>query len=255
MPLALASRRLKDPSALASAGEAARRMGFAQVFASAVPRDAARAKDALKPLGVTVAGVASAAVEDAREVRGAVAAAARAAAELARPLVVVDLGPARRPATESPDGERAVAATVESFVRELHAALSTWAPLAIALRVDPRDGALVRARETEWLLDALRGRAAGLWLDPARVLRAQGNGGAEGPVAFADRFASRTLGVTIAGAGDDGGGLLEGDGGIDWGTLRQVLPGRVVRVLDVGPLVPEEEVVDARRRFEETLGW
>src|SRR5688500_1989126 len=169
MPLALASGWLRDGAdELSRAAREARRLGFSQVFASVPPRDARRAKDAMRPLDVTLAGIASDAVDDPNALRAAVDRAADTAVTLARPLVVVDVGGA------TAAGARSVEAAVEAWARAVHDAIGAWSGLAIAVRPAGEPSGLFGFRETEWLLDDLAGKPAGLWLDPARATRRHG---------------------------------------------------------------------------------
>jgi hypothetical protein len=250
MPLALASGWLRDGAdSMARAAEAARGMGFTQVFASKPPRDAATGKASLDALGLSLAAVATDPVADLGGLRVSIDRAAQAAAALKRPLVVVDLGGVTAGFGET----REVA--VDRWARSLFDAMRAWSGLAIAVRPGADGGRLFLFPETEWLLDDLVGLPIGLWLDPSRALALQRSAGGPAPVAWADRFAARTLGVAIYGLGTGGGHARPEDDGPAWGTLRDLLPARAARVLDVGPAVPVADVIDARRRFEEELRW
>lgn len=249
MTLALASRWLRDGAdTLQPAAEAARALGFREVFASKPPRDAARAKGLLASLGLGCAGVAADATAAPPALAGAIDRAAEPAAVLRRPLVVVDLGDAVPAANET------VERAVERWARALHAAFGAWAGLAIAIRPSGRKDGIFGLEPTGWLLDDLSSRPVGLFLDPVRALDLERAGAGPGPLAWGDRFGARVLGLAVHGRGPDGKGHARPeDDGPDWGTLLGLVPSRAVRVLDVGPDLSAEEVTDARRHFEEVL--
>jgi len=248
--LALASRWLRDGAgSIGAAATAARSLGFASVFASEPPTDAAKGKGALDALGLSLAGVGAAPVAAAGEVRGAIDRAAAAASALRRPLVVLDLGDAI-----ARKGEAAEEA-VEHFARALFESMRAFSGLAVAVRPAGISSRLFGLRETEWLLDALDRLPIGVLLDPARALSIEREGKGPAPVVWADRLASKTLGVALHGLGSAGGHAHPEGVGSSLGPLPDLLPSRAVRVLDVGPAVPAEDVVDARRKFEEVLRW
>lgn len=249
MALALASRWLRvGADTLTPAAEAARSLGFHEVFASSPPRDAARAKGLLAALGLGFGGVAADATDAPPALGGAVGRAAEPAAVLRRPLVVVDVGDAVPAANES------VERAVERWSRALHAALGAWAGLAIAVRPSGRKDGVFGFEATGWLLDDLASRPVGLFLDPVRAMDLERAGAGPGPLGWGDRFAPRVMGLAVHGRGSDGKGHARPeDGGPDWGTLLGLVPSRAVRVLDVGPGLAAEEVTDARRHFEEVL--
>jgi hypothetical protein len=233
--LALSSDRLGVERAdlLARAAEVAGRLGFRAVHAARPPRDAARARPALERRGLALHGVAAPPLEGIAAVAGAAARASEAAAALRTRVAVLDGGDLAVPAG------RSVEAEVEALARAMHGALAAAPGATIALRPAGPAGRLCGFRECGWLLDALASKAFGLWLDPVRA--------AAGPVAaldWADRYASRTVGIALHAAH-----------GADWGTLRGLVPSRALRVLYADPTASDEEVVDARRRFEEALGW
>ncbi|MCC7139033.1 MAG: hypothetical protein IT460_11480 [Planctomycetes bacterium] len=262
MALSLASGWLRDGVAdLVRTAEAARALGFTGVFASRAPADAAAGRATVRALGLAVAGVQTDPVEDPAALRAALDRAAAGAATLRQALVVVDAGPAR-PRGDGPDGKHARERAVERWSRALHASLSAWPGLAVAWRGSADADGLFRADETAWLLDDHADRPVGLWLDPVRAARRAPTGAAgpeRGPadgdvLAWADRFARRTMGLAVHGVGAGGGHAPPEDGGTDWGTLLGLVPARAARVLDVGPAVPAGAVADVRRWFEETLG-
>lgn len=239
--LALASRRLGDRTGrLAEAVPAAKALGFSRVFASVPPEDAADAKAVLSRLGVTVGAVASPPLAVPAGAAEAVARAANPAAILRARLVVVDAGGLA--VAPFPSAE----AAVEALARALFGALSAWPGLTLAVRHAGGEGRLLGASETEWLLDALAKKPFGLFLDPAR---------AKDPLDWAERFGPRTLGVALPLPGDGTGrDRPEGEKAF-WSTLRDLVPARAERVLDAGPDAPREAVLDARRFFEESVGW
>lgn len=248
MTLALASGWVRGEGAarLADFAPRARGLGFASVFASVPPSDAALARAAAKALGVAVAGIGAPPVTSAEAVAAAVEAAVAPASVLRRPLVVLDVGEA-----VAARGEPAEAAVLR-FSRAIHAALTAHAGLALALRPALDAHGLFGAPEMAWLLDDHRSRPLGLWLDPVRAART--GGGAAAVLAWADRFASRVLGVALHGPGPKGEGHAPPeDADADWGTLGPLLPTGAARVLDVGPAAGADAVVDARRRFEEVF--
>jgi hypothetical protein len=247
--LALASRWIRDGAdTLSPAAEAARSMGFTQTFASRPPRDAARAKGLLASLGVTVGGVAADPTDAPPAFAGAIDRAAEVAAVLRRPFVVADLGDAVAAAHET------VERAVERWSRVLHAAVSAWSGLSIAIRPTGRKDGLFGLEQTAWLLDDLSSRPVGLFLDPVRAMDRELAGAGPTVLAWADRFAARTLGIAVHGRGPDGKGHARPeDDGPDWGTLFDLVPSQALRVLDVGPDVAAEEVIDARRHLEEVL--
>ncbi len=145
---------------------------------------------------------------------------------------------------------------VERWSRVLHAAVSAWSGLSIAVRVSGRKDGLFGFEQTAWLLDDLSSRPVGLFLDPVRILHRERAGAGPTVLAWADRFASRTMGVAVHGCGPDGKGHARPeDDGPDWGTLLHLVPSKALRVLDVGPDLAAEEVTDARRHLEEVLHW
>jgi hypothetical protein len=267
--LALSSGRRGEGSAadLSGAAEDAAALGFRAVFAARPPADAARARGTMERVGVTLAGVAAEPLEAASGVRAACARAAAGAASARTRVVVVDAGDLGVPAGRTAEGE------VEALARGLFEALREASGATIAVRGAGRAGRLLGLVECEWLLEALSGKAFGVWFDPVRVMRRAreeaevareggGGGGGGGPATWgkaaldaAERLAARTVGVAVHGLGDGAGHAHPEDGGPDWGTLRGLLPSRAVRVLDVGPRLSDAEVRDVRRRFEETLGW
>lgn len=251
MALALASRWLRDGAdTLQPAAEAARSLGFKEVFASRPPRDAARAKGLLASLGLAFGGVAADPTAAPPALPGAIDRAAEPAALLRRALVVADLGDAVPAANETP--ERAV----ERWSRGLHAAFGAWSGLAIAIRPSGRKDGLFGLEQTGWLLDDLSSRPVGLFLDPVRAMDLERAGVGPGPLGWGDRFAARILGVAVHGRGPDGKGHARPeDDGPDWGTLLHLVPSKALRVLDVGPDLAAEEVTDARRHLEEVLHW
>lgn len=105
----------------------------------------------------------------------------------------------------------------------------------------------------EWLLDDLP--ALGLFFDPARAQRAWRLGLGPEPAAWADRLASRTVGVFVHGLGSDlaGHGHPE-DGAADWGTLGRSLPHRVPWILDVTHALSAADVEDAIRYLRAMVG-
>ena len=235
---------------LAKAAEAARGLGFSRVHATRPPKDAATVRPVLDRLGLSLEGISTAPVKSLAEVDGALARAAKAAADLRESLVVLDVGGLKVGPKETPE------AAVLALARDLHGAGSTFSGLSIAVRGAARGDGLLGMVEVEWLLDALKGKAVGLWLDPARATALQRAKRPGNALDWADRLAKRTMGVALHGLGPAGEGhALPEDDGADWGTLRGLLSARVPRVLDVGPAVPAGEVADARRKFEEFFHW
>ena len=250
--LALSSGRLGPAGVrdLAATAEVARGMGFSRVHAARPPKDAETARPVLDRLGLALDGVATAPLASVVELPDVLARAARAAAALRERLVVLDAGDLAAGSRETP------AVAVETLARALHGQTATWSGLSIAVRAAARGDRLLGLAETEWLLDALKGKPVGLWLDPARattLLRAKRPGTA---LDWAERLGARTMGVAVHGLGASGKGhALPEDDGADWGTLRGLLSARVPRVLDVGAAVEASDVSDARRHFEEDLHW
>jgi hypothetical protein len=263
--LALSSGRRGAEGAgeLSGAAEEAAALGFRAVFAARPPSDAARARTTMERVGVTLAGVAAEPLESVGGVRAACARAAAAAAAARTRTLVVDAGELAVPAGRTAEGE------VEALARGFFEALREASGATIAVRGAGRAGRLLGLVETEWLLGALAEKAFGVWFDPVRAMRrareeavARGGGDAGAVAAWgkaaldaAERLGPRTVGVAVHGAGDGAGHAHPEDGGPDWGTLRGLLPSRAIRVLDVGPALSDAEVLDVRRRFEETLGW
>ncbi len=260
MTLALASGWLDDRGEsrgarpLLPAAEAAHAMGFSAVYASAPPSDGARARPVLARLGVSVGGGGAAAAAGRHARAAAIARAAEGASSVKARAVAVEAG-------SLPPGATAAAreAAAEALVRALHAALLRWPGLALGMRNGAAPSPCLAFRETEWVLDALRGKPFGLWFDPTRALLCERAERGPTPAAWAERYGSRTVGIFLHGLGRGPGGgsghARPEDDGPDWGTLRGQVPSRATRVLDVGPRVPRDEVVDARRHFEEVLGW
>jgi hypothetical protein len=249
--LSLASRRLgRDARRLGQAAVVARAAGFTRVFASLPPADAAAARPVLEREATALDGVGTVPVASRAELDAALDRAAEAAQALRENRVVVDLGPLAAATGETPE------AAVEALARTLHAGLARWSGVALAVRPAAGPAGLLRLDETEWLLDALSKRGVGAWLDPVRVAAWAEAG--KGPTLLdaADRLARRVAGISLHGPGPtgEGGGLPE-EGAFDWGTLRGLLPARAQRVLDVGPAVPPDAVVETRRRLEEMLGF
>jgi hypothetical protein len=238
---------------LAEAARAAHALGFRAVHAARPPSDVREAREVLEGLDVALAAVAADPVHDATAIPAAVARAAQAASTLRRPLVVLDLGDLAAKARETAE------VAVEGLCRTLHGALSAWPGLGVGVRSTASKDLLFGWREVQWVLDDLDGKALGLWLDPVRALALERAGAGPAPLDWAARHGRRVLGVTVArgsaeGPGDGGHAPPEA-AGLDWGTLRDLVPSRAARVLDVGPSVPAPEVVDARRYLEEVLGW
>ena len=275
MTLALASGWLDDRGEsrgarpLLPAAEAAHAMGFSAVYASAPPSDGARARPVLARLGVSVGGGGARPPGGGRAgarppappppggplaLASAIDRAAEGASSVKARAVAVEAGSLPPGAT---DAEREAAA--EALVRALHAALLRWPGLALGMRNGAAPSPCLAFRETEWVLDALRGKPFGLWFDPTRALLCERAERGPTPAAWAERYGSRTVGIFLHGLGRGPGGgsghARPEDDGPDWGTLRGQVPSRATRVLDVGPRVPRDEVVDARRHFEEVLGW
>lgn len=229
--IALASARL-GPRAdrLDEAAGEALAAGFRRVFASVPPTDDAAARRAIGTLGIALDGVSTAPVATLEEVGRAVDAAARAAALLRTRLVVLDA--AALPAGAAPE------AALERLSRALFDATRRHAGAVIAVRASGGEGRLLDLGAFEALLSDLAKSAVAVVLDPARTADA---------AAWAERLGRRTAGVVLALVGPDG------DGGVDWGTLRGSLPSRAVRVLEAPPTASAGDVVAARRRFEESL--
>jgi sugar phosphate isomerase/epimerase len=254
MTVALTSSwRPEAADRLAEAARLAHGMGFRAVYAARPPADVKEAREVLEGLDVTLAAVGTDRVHDATAIPAAVERAAEAASALRRPLVALDLFDLVAGPRESAD------AAVVRLCRVLHETLSAWPGLGIAVRATGRKDLLVGWREAEWLLDDLSGKAVGLWFDPVRALALERAGAGPAPLDWAARHGRRVLGVTLArgstGGPGDGGHAPPEAVGLDWGTLRDLVPSRAARVLDVGPSVPAPDVVDARRYLEEVLGW
>ena len=249
--LALSSRRVVDDRArLAPVAAVAKALGFRQAFASAPPADSAAAKEVFAKVGISVVAVGANAADGPATLTREVGKAAEAAAALGIRLVVADAWPLPADATEA---AREIAA--QSLARTIHGILSGREGLSLALRVATDAEGLLGFREAEWLLGDLSHTAIGLWLEPARVESGARAGRGVRTLDWADRFGARILGVTIA-PPETGGGLgRPEDSGVDWGTLRESVPSRAARVVDVGPKASDAEVFDLRRRFEEVLGW
>jgi hypothetical protein len=229
--IALASARL-GPRAdrLDEAAGEALAAGFRRVFASVPPGDDAAARKAIGVAGLALDGVSSAPVETLAGVPPAIDAAATAAAALRTRLVVIDA--AALPAGAAPEAD------LERLSRALFDATRRHAGAAIAVRVGARGNALLALAAVEALLSDLATKPVAVVLDPAR---------APDPALWAERLGRRTAGVVLA--------VSDGTGGVDWGTLRGSLPSRAVRVLEAPPSASAAEVVAARRRFEESLGF
>lgn len=250
MSLSLSTAWVRDGAdRLASAAEAAHRLGFHAVHAARPPADAATALSSLRTYGLALTGVSTAPLEVASAVGELVAVAARAAARLRGTLVVVESGGLRGPTRGTVD------AAVEALSRALHAALRAHPGLAVALRTADGSEGLVSFRAAEWLIGDLRDLPFGLWFDPAAALRTERSPGGARVLDWADRYGRSILGVAVHGLGDGRGHARPEDDGPDWGTLLGLLSSRAPRVLEVGPNVPEAEVADARRNLEEVLGW
>jgi hypothetical protein len=206
------------------------------------------AKAVFRRLDVRAVGVSAAPLAATSDAAEAVGEAAPAAAALATPLVVLDAG-----RLACGPGER-IEDAVDAVARALHAIVSAWAGLSVALRPAGAPGRLLGFRETEWLLDALRAKPVGLWFDPARAAALCERGslaGSPAPTAldWADRFGRRVLGVVLSVGedGDPGGSAVSEARG---GTLDDLLPSQAPFVLEAGPEVPRAAVVEARRRCE-----
>jgi hypothetical protein len=210
------------------------RLGFRAVHAARPPVAVPAARRAIEERGLSLEGVAAPPLPRVPAVADAARRAAEAAAALGTRVLVLDGGDLSVPEGRPAEPE------VDALARALFGALAEVSGAAIALRHSGRAGALLGPRECSWLLDALKGKAFGLWFDPARAAAS----GALPVLDWADRFGARTVGI-----------VLDGDEGTDWGTLRGLVPSRAVRVLHAGPEVSDPEVVDLRRRFEEKLGW
>jgi len=248
--LALSTAWVRDGAdRLAAGAEAAHRLGFHAVHAARPPADAGTALPALKTRGIALTGVSTGPLEVATAVLELVTVAARAAARLQGALVVVESGGLRGPTRGT------VEEAVEALSRALHGALRAHSGLAVALRTADGPEGLVSFRAAEWLVGDLRDLPFGLWFDPAAALRIERSPGGPRVLDWADRYGRSILGVAVHGLGDGRGHARPEDDGPDWGTLLGLLPSRAPRVLEVGPNVPEAEVVDARRNLEEVLGW
>ena len=153
------------------------------------------------------------------------------------------------------DPRESAEAAVVRLSRTLHGLFSRWPGLSLALRAAHAPGRLLGFREMDWLLSDNPGKPVGLWMDPARALALERAQAGPSPLDWADRFASRTLGIAVHGLGAGSGHVRPEEAGLDWGTLRGLLPLHAPRVLDVGPSLTSADVVDVRRQFEEMLGW
>jgi sugar phosphate isomerase/epimerase len=244
LSLSLASARLDDAGdRLAPAVEVARALGFQRVHASAPPPDVRAALQALDASGVSLTGLDA---PVGRTTEDALARAVASAAALRTRQVVLESPrvEAERPAARE--------AGVDALARALHGVLSREPGLSVAVRNAAGERDLVGLVEAEWLLSELRRRPVGLWLVPWRA--EAGPSGAKA-LDWADRFGSRLHGVALHGAPGPKGPDLPPAAGVDWVALGALLPARAARVLEVGPHVPDASVVEARRRFEESLAY
>jgi hypothetical protein len=232
-----------DPVRLAPAVAAASEQGFHRVFAAHPPADGAAAKRAAVAAGVSIDGVAA---PVGLEPATGLARAVEAAAFLRVPTVVLESPrvDAARPGARE--------AGVEALARTIHATLSKEPGLRVAVRHGSGKDDLLGIVEMGWLLSELSRVAAGAWLDPWRASR---EAGAPGVLDWADRMGSRVLGLSLHGDPAPRGFDLPSAHAVDWRALREGVPGAVPRVLDVGPHVSAADLVDCRRRFEESLGY
>ena len=250
MPLSLSTRVLAEgPERLGLGAERARALGFASVHAARPPKDAAKARETLVRLGLSLSSLEAPVPERMDAIEEVMALAAAPAALLKRPLIVLDLQALVPGPRESAEG------AIVRLSRILHGLYARWPGLWVAIRAAHRPGRLLGHRETEWLLSDNPGKPLGLWLDPARALALHRADAGPPPLDGADRFAARVLGVSIHGLGDGPGHAPPLETGLDWGTLRGLLPTHAPRVLDVGPSMADGDLVDVRREFEEVLGY
>lgn len=275
--LALSSGFFEEGTSLEIAARRTRDLGL-DALAIAVPGPVPGApRAAVRSVGVSVCAVLlgeTGATDDAFDRRRAQA--VTVAATLRASQLVVeggDLGPGSARALKlaesallgslrgggAPDAADAIAlrgaereGAAARAARALHLAFADGVPLAIRNGGRPGD-LLLQPDEVEWLLDDLPG--LGLCFDPARALRAWRLGLGPEPAAWADRLASRTVGVCVQGLGTDlaGHGHPE-DGGPDWGTLGRSLPHRVPWILDVTHALSAADVDDAIRYVRSMVG-
>lgn len=253
MPVAFSTASLRaGAERLTRGAERARELGFSFVHAATPPTDAATARVALQTHHVTLTAVSTVVVEALETIGPAVDRAAQAAATLKHRLVVVEAGalavPRRVPA------ETAVETSIEDLVRALHAAMHRHSGLSIALKTADGPLRLVGPRESEWIVSALHGKPFGFWFDTAgAVLTERAPDGAKA-MAWADQFGRNVMGVAAHGlAGGTGHGRPEDDG-LDWGTLRGLVPSRAPWVLDLSPSLGASEIEESRRYLEHVLG-
>lgn len=248
MPVAFSTASLRTGVDRLVAGAArARELGFSYVHAAAPPTDAARAREALGARRVGLTAVSTAPLAALDEIDAAIDRAAAAAAALHHRTVVVEAG-----ALEVPAGAPLEAA-VERLVRALHAALRRHGGLTLALATAAGPASLLRAPAPEWILSELDREPFGFWFDAAGALRIERTPDGEIALAFADRYGSRVLGVAAAGLGGGAGHAPPEDDGLDWGTLRGLVPSRAPYVLDLAPTVSAAGVEAARRHLEHVL--
>jgi hypothetical protein len=245
MPVAFATGRLPGMFGVADVLATARSLDVRAVFFSAPVERAASWLAELKASGIQVCGVApqgtaGAADETPSRFEAELGAAATCASHLKAGAVVVEGGEvggvseADREAVREPAAERAV--------RALHAGLRGGVPLAIRPGGRPRD--LLGFEETGWLLSELP--ALGLWLDPARAVRAHRRGCGSALEAWVDAYAGRCGGLFVQGLDADlRGGVHPAEGGIDWAPLAEVLPRGVPWVLDLARETTDDVLADA----------
>ena len=270
MTVALATRWFGVGTSLGQAARAARELGLAHLALDLPGPVASAPREELKELGVRVSAVlprggVGAAAEDPRAFVAAFETHAAVAARLRADLVVVDGGTVggradrdlgRRDGVlvsgggaeeaREVEGLRAglVAPAVERAARALHGAVRAGVPVVVRNGRGAADA--LAFEETGWLLDALP--RLGLAFDPTHALRLNLLGLGPPAEAWAERFASRTAAVFAHGLGADReGGSHPEDEAPPWAVLREILPERAVRILDLDPTLSGAEVADAVR--------
>jgi len=264
--LALASGWFAEGTTLARAARRTRDLGL-ETLALAVPGPVAPGRrEDVRALGVAVCGVllggAGAADDDFDRARPA---AVQAASALRAPCLVVEGGGFdRRTARDLAKREASDAPAALALHREVReeaasrAARALWRAQAEGVPLALRNGGaaadlVLDPEVAEWLLDDLP--ALGLFLDPARALRARRLGLGPEPEVWADRFAARTRGVFVHGLGSDlAGGSHPEDVAPDWGTLSDALPRGAPWVIDVTHALSAADVEDVVRYLRSETG-
>ncbi len=268
LTIVLATGCFAPGTSLGEAATAARSLGLGRLALDFPGPVAGGRREELKPLGVGIEAVvqqggAGASLEDPRAFAAGLERQAAWTARLKAAWTVVEAGDlggrderelSRRDGAlvtaRSDEDSDAVAAlrephragAVERAARALHDGLRVGVPLAV--RNAGGAAGLLGFEETGWLLDALpRLRLA---FDPTRALRLHRLGLGPNPASWAEQYASRSTLLFVHGLGADfAGGSHPEDGAPAWPILRDILPDRLPRVLEVRPTLTHAEVLDA----------